>query len=284
MRGGDLVGENETDQRQRKNEIGRLEGQRREWRRNTHSALTLADAMRARSSAFVRLLERSCETILEGSAAGKIAVSFSGGKDSTVLLHMIRCLVPESKEVWFDSGAELQSTREIVEYYDADVMLPQMSMLEICRASGWWGYKTNDLVKHFDLADVLIYEPSRQYMEAEGCTVYATGIRAQESRARHITAKVHGALMERANGQWRLCPLLDWTADDIWAYIASRDIAYNRAYDVMASMGIPRLEQRIGTALGGSNITQGRMAYMKRCEPEMFNRLAAEFPLLRSYA
>lgn len=91
-------------------------------------------------------------------------------------------------------------------------------------------------------------------------------------------------LMQAKNGAWRLCPLMKWIHQDIWAYIAHHEIPYNSIYDRMALAGVPRKEWRIGTLLGSTNAAMGRYAVLKMCDPSTFNRLAAEFPLIRKYA
>ena len=45
---------------------------------------------------------------------GKVYVSFSGGKDSTVLLHIVRSMYPEVPAVFVDTGLEFPEIREFV--------------------------------------------------------------------------------------------------------------------------------------------------------------------------
>lgn len=69
---------------------------------------------------------------------GKVYVAFSGGKDSTVLLHLVRSLYPEVKAVFVDTGLEYPEIRLFVKSIDNVVWLrPKMAFSEVVRKYGY---------------------------------------------------------------------------------------------------------------------------------------------------
>jgi len=70
--------------------------------------------------------------------SGKVYVSFSGGKDSTVLLHLVRSLYPEVVGVYSDTGLEFPEIRNFVKETENVVWLkPKMNHKEIIKTYGY---------------------------------------------------------------------------------------------------------------------------------------------------
>lgn len=69
---------------------------------------------------------------------GDVAVSFSGGKDSTVLLHICRNLYPDIKALYFNTGLEFPSLTRFVKSFDnVEIIKPKYSFIQIIRKYGY---------------------------------------------------------------------------------------------------------------------------------------------------
>lgn len=69
---------------------------------------------------------------------GKVYVSFSGGKDSTVLLYIARSLFPDIKAVFVDTGLEYPEIRDFVKTFDnVEWLRPKMNFKQVLEKYGY---------------------------------------------------------------------------------------------------------------------------------------------------
>lgn len=68
----------------------------------------------------------------------KVHIAFSGGKDSTVLLHLVRELYPNVSAMYVDTGLEYPEIRDFVKTIEnVDWIRPKMNFKEVIRKYGY---------------------------------------------------------------------------------------------------------------------------------------------------
>lgn len=245
----------------------------------TGEALREEDLVWSRLDSFKRRVDRALESIREAGEHGEIGVSFSAGKDSTVTLDLVRQVFPSAKAALFDSGDELPDTYAMAIELDADVIKPRLTMREMARYSGWWGYANPvDPGCPFDAKRILVGEPSETFVVKNRLGVIAYGLRAEESGGRALHIKCRGDLFRGKDRTWYSMPVAKWSLQDVWAYIASRSLRYHKAYDDMSRARIERGMQRVSGLLGERGSGAGRHALLRRFAPDIWREITAEFP------
>ena len=69
---------------------------------------------------------------------GKVYISFSGGKDSTVLLDLVRRIYPDVPAVYIDTGLEYPEIKQFVKTFDNIIILrPEMSFRQVIEKYGY---------------------------------------------------------------------------------------------------------------------------------------------------
>lgn len=69
---------------------------------------------------------------------GNVCVAFSGGKDSTVMLHLVRSMFPDVKAVFSNTGLEYPEIRQFATSFpDVDVVSPSMRFDQVVSTYGY---------------------------------------------------------------------------------------------------------------------------------------------------
>lgn len=206
-------------------------------------------------------------------------VSFSTGKDSTCVLHLVRQQAPDVPAVYWDAGCAFPESRDLLNSTDNVIKYPTDEPLLVTLAR--FGFSATAELDRATMQST-VWGPIERLMRQYAFDGMAYGLRMEESRGRRMLGRYQGPLFHhQRDGVWACQPIFDWVYDDVWAYIVTNDVPYCGTYDRMWDM--PEAEQRISYWAGETNRGSGRWAWLKRNYPELFDRFADEFPEVRCY-
>ena len=160
-----------------------------------------------------------------------VTVSFSGGKDSLVVLDLVQSLTDDITAIFIDTGLEHPFTREYVERF---VTERNVKLLKAHAGSAFdqnlpvFGPPARDFrwcCKVCKLAPVTSLIGER----------FPDGVLTVEGNRRlESFSRGHTELVERnpfVPGQVTVNPIRDWTGLEVWLYIIWRGLRYNPLYD-----------------------------------------------------
>ncbi len=81
---------------------------------------------------------------------GNVCVAYSGGKDSTVLLHLVRSVYPNVPAVYADTRLDYPEVREHVKDTDNVIILkPEMNFRQVIEEYGWC-YPSKEIARYIE--------------------------------------------------------------------------------------------------------------------------------------
>lgn len=240
----------------------------------------------AQTAVYHRHLERARETIQRALAlTGNPYVGFSGGKDSQALLGLVL-------EQWPDARAQILTGGETrVLHRNLDQILawwrdcyPGLRLYEV-HIDRVWSDGWQDAT-WYEQYITFIGEWERYLWTTDRWDGVFLGLREQESGTRRLALRsrrdAEGYAIYRygdargtaAAGCYRICPLDQWSVDDVGAYVAEHDMPVLEAYEADG------MDARTHTRLGRSSMRMGQLEALRRRDPEAYRRIVRRFPEL----
>lgn len=229
-----------------------------------------------------------------------IQLSFSGGKDSTALFHLINEEAKKRNRKFYlfflDQEAEYQGTIDMVDWaMKQPNVIPKwyqvpMFMTNSCSQQQMflWAWGENEKWVR-EKSDISIHNIGKKYPKRfykfvlwankemnklPGKSVCVVGLRAEESPGRRFV--LYGENNElfwlrRINKPDKAYPIIDWSYTDVWKYLAENNLKYNKIYDKMYMLGLNLRTMRV------SNLIHEK-AYrclheLQELEPETYDKL-----------
>jgi 3'-phosphoadenosine 5'-phosphosulfate sulfotransferase (PAPS reductase)/FAD synthetase len=154
----------------------------------------------------------------------RCVVCFSGGKDSTVMLHLALQIDPLVQVFHWDHGSYLMP-REFETEIIANAKRIGAKNL-IVKASSL--LERPDARSNYKVWYLVFWNTLHMTRRAEGWDYQFVGLRKEEGCKR--TAKI------KSQPRGEDYPLADWKWLDVWAYIASNSLPYPKVYDKYATL------------------------------------------------
>jgi 3'-phosphoadenosine 5'-phosphosulfate sulfotransferase (PAPS reductase)/FAD synthetase len=232
--------------------------------------------LHSKTEEFKRHLGYAKKDIQEARSIGLFVISWSTGKDSTAMCHLIKSMIPD--------------TPVMIQFDDCDWPEKRPYAERLSRRYGWALHEVSPSFSVWETASkckigyeelcaqthaltafsfISLLENKRKEL---GCIGSFVGLRAEESKARKLNLSVRGELYQTKEGAWHCCPLGRWTVLDVFAYLVSNDIEINPCYFHNA-LKDPE-EIRLSWALPTPNgIRKGDLEHIRRYYPKQFARL-----------
>ncbi|MFT4061069.1 MAG: phosphoadenosine phosphosulfate reductase family protein [Edaphocola sp.] len=229
-----------------------------------------------------------------------ISLSFSGGKDSTALFHLINeeAVKRNRKFILYfqDQEAEYQGTIDFVEWAMSQPnVIPMWYQVPIFMTNAashqqlflWaWGEGEEWVREKHPIAIHKIDKkyPKRFYKfnlwhgqnlrQLPGKSVSIIGLRAEESPDRRFVMFGEDSdlfWLRRKNEPHKAYPIIDWKYTDVWKYLIENNLKYNKVYDKMYMLGGNLKTFRV------SNLVHEKafrcLADLQELEPETYDKL-----------
>lgn len=93
----------------------------------------------------------------------------------------------------------------------------------------------------------------------------------------------HGGIIRRVDGTVAYGPIWDWKTTDVWSYLARQRLPVNPVYAKLQRLGAPPHALRISHMLDGNHLERGRVTWLRRGWPALFEDVTRALPRLREF-
>ncbi|PKP33941.1 MAG: phosphoadenylyl-sulfate reductase [Bacteroidetes bacterium HGW-Bacteroidetes-17] len=163
---------------------------------------------------------------------GRIAFASSFGAEDQVILQMLSVISKEIKVFTLDTGRLFPETYELIDKsrhrykIPIDIYFPEAREVEAMVKEKGINLFYENIENRKQCCNIRKINPLKRALE--GMDVWIAGLRKEQSPTRTEMKIVE---WDSLNGLIKINPLIDWTEEQIWAYIKEHNIPYNFLHD-----------------------------------------------------
>jgi len=159
-----------------------------------------------------------------------LIMSTSFGIQSAVMLHLVTQVVPDIPVVWVDTGYLPVET-----YHFAEALIQQLNLnikvyqspMSPARMEALHGKLWAKDIESFNQYDYIRkVEPMQRALRELGATAWLAGLRADQTDHRKTLD-----IVSRQRDIYKISPILNWTAKDVYEYLQAYDLPYHPLFD-----------------------------------------------------
>ena len=204
------------------------------------SELTVASTISANDDLAALNLPRANHQLASSSAeevvqwalglGGKTLVTTNFGPQEAVLLHMVKQVAANTQVLWIDSGYNMPQTyafaEQVIKQLELNLVVHTPAVSAARRDAVMGGIPSIDDAAHAEFTQQFKLAPFKRAMEELAPEVWLTALRREQSQLRQQMHTVaHGP-----NGTIKVSPLLDWSLQDMQAYLAKHGLPDETRY------------------------------------------------------
>ncbi|HEX2368465.1 MAG TPA: phosphoadenylyl-sulfate reductase, partial [Acidimicrobiia bacterium] len=174
--------------------------------------------------------ERVVRWVADRLTPARLACSFAG--ESAVLVDLVARVAPEISLFTLDTGRLPEETYDLIDEVrrrygvEVEVVLPRNDLVQrLVSQKGMFSFRES-VENRLECCEVRKVEPLTRALR--GASAWLTGLRREHSPERAATPV---AAWDGVHGLFKVNPLAYWNTEQVWDYIRSRDVPYNRLYD-----------------------------------------------------
>ncbi|MGB5635497.1 MAG: phosphoadenosine phosphosulfate reductase [Waterburya sp.] len=182
-----------------------------------------------------QLENAEASSLVEWSAeifGDSLVMSTSFGIQAAVMLHLVTRITPKIPVIWVDTGylptETYQFAETLTKRLELNLKVYQSTMsparMEALHGKLW---EKDDLESFNRYDQIRKVEPMQRALEDLQATAWLAGLRRNQTEHRQGLSRI-----DQQDNLYKIYPILDWNARDIYQYLTAYDLPYHPFFDL----------------------------------------------------